>query len=407
MATKTTTPRKKAGTDNSYFGRIKPKAISQTRNDIAVWKSARMQAQSITNPRRARLQNLYNDVMMDALLASQIENRRMQTLQSSFSLSDASGKLNEEATAIIKASTWFPVLVSAIIDSNFYGPTLAELIPDMESLKIAVIPRNNIVPETGMLYWDETDSNGLPYREAKEYGTWLLEFGQPTNFGLLNKAVPHVLFKRFAQSCWSELCEIYGIPPRVMKTNTQDPAMLTRAEQMMRDMGAAAWFIIDETEAFEFAKGADTNGDVYNNLINLCNNEMSLLVSGAVIGQDTKNGNESKETISVEMLENLVNADKRMVEGYMNTLVLPALQQIGMLKGELLFSFDPEEDVRLLWTMTKEVLPFMEVDPEWIKTKFGIEVTGTKTQASSPPSEGAGGGSPAKLGADGEISFFD
>ena len=393
MATKTTTPRKKAGTDNSYFGRIKPKAISQTRNDIAVWKAARMQAQNINNPRRARLQNLYNDVMMDALLASQIENRRMQTLQSSFSLSDASGKLNEEATAIIKASTWFPVLVSAIVDSNFYGPTLAELIPDMESLKIAVIPRNNIVPETGMLYWDETDSNGLPYREAKEYGTWLLEFGQPGNFGLINKAIPHVLFKRFAQSCWSELCEIYGIPPRVMKTNTQDPAMLTRAEQMMRDMGAAAWFIIDETEAFEFAKGADTNGDVYNNLINLCNNEMSLLISGAVIGQDTKNGNESKESISIQMLENLVNADKRMVEGYMNTLVLPALSQIGILKGELLFSFDPEEDVRLLWTMTKEVLPFMEVDPEWIKIKFGIEVTGTKTQASSPPSEGAGGGS--------------
>ncbi|WP_446662918.1 phage portal protein family protein, partial [Flavobacterium psychrophilum] len=35
---------------------------------------------------------------------------------------------------------------------------------------------------------------------------------------MLNKAVSHVLFKRFAQSCWSELCEIYGIPPRVLKT---------------------------------------------------------------------------------------------------------------------------------------------------------------------------------------------
>ena len=29
------------------------------------------------------------------------------------------------------------------------------------------------------------------------------------DYGLLNKAVPHVLFKKFAQSCWSELCEIY------------------------------------------------------------------------------------------------------------------------------------------------------------------------------------------------------
>ena len=72
-----------------------------------------------------------------------------------------------------------------------------------------------------------------------------MEFGSPRNYGLLNKAVPHALFKKFAHSCWSELCEIYGIPPRYIKTNTQDPEMLDRAEQMLRDMGSAAYFIID------------------------------------------------------------------------------------------------------------------------------------------------------------------
>jgi len=95
-----------------------------------------------------------------------------------------------------------------------------------------------------------------------EYGAWILEFGQPGELGLLNNCVPHVLMKRFAQSCWSELCEIYDIPPRVMKTNTHDRGMVTRAEKMMKDMGSAAWFIIDGSEEFEFAQGVSTNGDV-------------------------------------------------------------------------------------------------------------------------------------------------
>ena len=157
--------------------------------------------------------------------------------------------------------------------------------------------------------------------------------------------------------------------------------MLSRAEAMMRDMGAAAWFIIDELESFEFAKGADTNGDVYNNLIRLCNSEISLLISGAVIGQDTKNGNESKETISISMFKNLVDADKGMVESYFNLSVLPALFRIGAIPDGLLFEFAPEENIAELWGMTKDALQFMEVDPTWIKEKFGIPVLGLRQPA--------------------------
>jgi phage gp29-like protein len=150
---------------------------------------------------------------------------------------------------------------------------------------------------------------------------------------------------------------------------------------MMRDMGAASWFIIDETESFEFAEGVGTNGDVYNNLIKLCKDEISLLIMGAVIGQDTKHGNESKEEVSMKMFGNVVNADRRMVESVMNTNVMPALYRIGIIPEGMTLYFDAEEDLPALWNMTKEALPFMEVDPGWIKDKFGIEVTGTKQQA--------------------------
>ncbi|MEI3104746.1 MAG: DUF935 family protein [Parabacteroides merdae] len=152
-----------------------------------------------------------------------------------------------------------------------------------------------MVPELGFFLYDSNADKGEYYRDLREFGTYILEFGHPNNYGLLNKAVPHALFKKFAHSRWSELCEIYGIPPRYIKTNTQDPEMLDRAEQMLRDMGSAAYFIIDTTEEFEFANGVSTSGDVYNNLIALCNSEMSMLISGAQIGQDTKNGNRSKK----------------------------------------------------------------------------------------------------------------
>lgn len=363
---------------DGYVTRIVPKAISQARQDIASWKAAIREATNVDTPKRIRLHRLYNDIMLDAHLVSQVENREVQTLMTSYSLLNKSGELDEVSTDLLKSSTWMPVLIRYMLDTVFYGPTITEFLLDNSGMKVAIIPRTNFVPETGILYMDETDTKGIPYREVKEYGTWLLEFGQPKEYGLLNKAIPHVLFKRFAQSCWSELCEIYGIPPRVLKTNTQDPAMLSRGESMMRDMGAASWFIIDETETFEFAKGADTNGDVYNNLIMLCKDEISLLIQGAIIGQDTKHGNESKETISLEIFKNIVNTDRRMIEGYFNTLVLPALYGIGFLPDGLTFAYDPEEDISQLWTMTKEVLPFMEVDPEWIKDKFGIEVTGPK-----------------------------
>ncbi|MFV0397346.1 MAG: DUF935 family protein, partial [Bacteroidales bacterium] len=200
--------------------------------------------------------------------------------------------------------------------------------------------------------------------------------------GLLDKLVPHVLFKKFAQSCWSELCEIYGIPPRVMKTETRDQSMLDRAEKMMREVGSAAWFIIDNTEEFEFANAAETKGDVYSNLINLCNNEISMLVSGAIIGQDTRNGNESKEKVSMSLLDRLVDADKRMAETYMNTVVIPSWIRIGWIPATTSrFRFKAVEDTDKLWTYTKDLLQHKEVDNGFILEKFGIKVENKESKA--------------------------
>lgn len=364
-----------------YYHKIAPKAIAQSRKDMDSWKVALRQAENADIPKRVLLHKLYKDIRKDALLTSQITNRRTISVSAPFTLYSGD-KADEASTALLKSLPWFPEIIGHIFDTQMDGPGLIEFLTDKNGiLKPVEIPKVNIIPEKGLLLFDETATTGLDYRNAKEYGSWIIEVGNTGEFGLLNKAIPHVLFKRFAQSCWSELCEIYGIPPRYIKTNTQDPAMLDRAETMMRDMGAAAWFVIDDTEEFAFAKGADTNGDVYSNLMSFCNNELSLLFSGAVIGQDTKNGNESKEKVSVNQLMRLSESDKRYAEGYLNSVVLPALFLIGFLPDGLRFSFDPQQDTEELYTRTLGFMQYLDPDVEWINEKFGTQFTGVKASA--------------------------
>lgn len=359
--------------------KLVPKSISRVRKDLESWQKALKAADNTDRPRRRELMDLYADVMLDALITSQIEQRIGRTIQCDFSLKDANGNINEEATSALSEAVWFPLLERYMLESIYYGHSLVELSYDaVKGLDVTLVPRQNVIPELGLFLYDVTGDDGDLYRNMREYGTYILEFGSARNYGLLNKAVPHALFKKFADSCWSELCEIYGIPPRYIKTNTQDPEMLDRAESMLRDMGSAAYFIIDTTEEFQFASGVSTNGDVYKNLIALCNSEMSLLISGAQIGQDTANGNRSKEEVSVDQLVKLVNGDKRNVKNWMNSCVLPALVRLGVMPDGLLFSFNSEEDTGELWNRTAQAMQYYEVDPQWIKDKFGIEVTGKR-----------------------------
>lgn len=372
----------KVGAKKIYTDLVE-KSISLTRQDIAKWKSAWRNALNVDNPVRYQIYNLYDtDILQDALVTSQIENRIQATLGATFNLHNSGGDIDEELTETHQNTELFGELIRHIINTRFFGHSLVEFDWDgaKENLQVNLIPRQNVLPKQGTVLKDYSETKGIQYREIPEYGTWLLEFGKNDDLGILNKAVPHVLFKKFAQSCWSELAEIYGIPPRVYKTDTQDPQALARGKRMMTDMGAAAWFIIDTTEEFEWAKGVSTNGDVYSNLIRLSDNQISLLIQGAIIGQDTEHGSYGKDAAGQNLLNSLILADMAMVEMYMNSKVMPALAAIGVVPADTKFKFEVAEDSAELWRMTVEALPYYDIDPEWVKDKFGIEVTGKREQ---------------------------
>lgn len=367
---------------NSKIGKATParvlpwklKSVSLSRQDIQSWKRAEAMILNAEEPRSWPYQLLLNEIMKDAHLTSQVENRKNQIASANFNIK-LNGEVQDVATKNLKNSLFYGFLNNAMFDSELFGNSVVEFEYKLGKLNTILIPRTNIIPSKGLFYKDYTDDlSPIKYRELREYGTWLLEFDSG-GIGLLNKAVPHVLMKRFAQSCWSELCEIYGIPPRVLKTNTQDAGMLARSESMMKDMGAAAYFIIDETEELQFAQGVATNGDVYKNLMSFCKEELSLLISGAVLGQDTEHGTRGKEQVSQDILWLLVQADMRMIERYWNNTVIPALVNIGFLPEGVTFEFEQAEDTNKLFEFVQKLLPHYNIPAQWIKDKFGIEVT--------------------------------
>jgi phage gp29-like protein len=387
----------------------KLKSVSQARKDISDLKRAKALALNAENPNNWALQSLLNNIMDDAHLTSQIGNRKEQVFSSNYGIYLPNGKVDPKGSLWVQTSETTPIFIETILDSLYYGYSIAELNYSTDGQLFATdLPRMNAIPQKGIWLPDyHNQTEAINYRELKEFGNWIFEFNKinlgKEYLGLLVKAIVHVLFKRFAQSCWSELCEIYGIPPRWMKTNTQDPAMLNRADQMMKDMGAAAYFIIDETEELQFAQGVNTNGDVYRNLMTVCNNEMSLLVSGAIIGQDTKYGSNNKDQSAQEMLWLKVQADMRDVQTMYNTRIIPALVRHGILQEGSLFKFEKAEDINKLMEMVIKLLQYYDIDPAWIYDKFGIEVKDKKVLNANEASSQSN----RKLKAELPANFFD
>ncbi len=358
---------------------------SIVRRDIIDWRTARLEATLADEPKQHRLQVLYNEVMLDAKMTSQINLRIGKSQSADWSLKKGD-KNDEETMNLLKDNGLFDKLVKFIVESQFYNQSLVQFTfdkvgdPDLE-----LVPRTNVSPATGRFYPDVYGGESEQYRDRPDFGKWVLEFcPDRSDLGILNKAVPYVLMKKFALSCWSELCEIYGIPPRVLKTNTQDTDMLNRAEAMMREIGAAAYFIIDTEEEFEFAQASNTNGDVYKNFIATCDEQISLLNLGAVLGQDTEHGNRSKEEASTDLMEIVVEADKRKIAYYINKTAIPAMESLGIIPAGLRFEFAKATDTEKLWDMVYQASAYYEFDVEWLKQTFGMEITGPRMNPNGP-----------------------
>ena len=361
---------------NKLVDKIIASNTARARKDITSWRVALHQAENALEPKRILLYSLYEELVLDAHLSSEIQKRILSVRGSRFSIYNLKdGSTDNEKTNLLK-KPWFYEFIDLAIESIFYGHSLIQIgdLKEHEVSHIKLIDRKHVIPEKGLFVYNQTDTKGIAYREDTKYSPWLLEVGKPTDLGVLNKTAPHVLYKRFSMSAWSEFCELFGMPIRIGKTNVKDLDSLNRMENMMVSMGPGNYLICDDQEKIEFVETAKSNGEVYSNLIGITNAEISKLISGAVIGEASDGGSRSKEEVGERMGDIITLADKQFLEGYINNTLISKLIALGYPLEGYAFRFEKSKDIDSLWKITQGLLQHKDIDNDFITKTFGIPV---------------------------------
>lgn len=392
----------------SLIQRIAQKQASQTARDMQHWRKAKQEATRIDFPKRVQLDDLVTDLLYDTHLSSQMELRRDRSLAKPFSILNQDGKTDKKTTKLLNKSNVFGEILRITLETPFFGHSLIEILPDSErGFTVSLLPRRHVVPPLGLLLLDTSSDKGIYYREDKGYGSSIIEIGYTKDLGILFDCAPATIYKRYAMASWSEFCEIYGIPPRVLKINTDDSEAMQRASAMMREMGSANWAIVDKDEDLSFASGVSDNGSIFSQLIAAAKEDISLKICGAMLGQDTLHGNRSKEETSMDLFEAKCLSDRRMVERVMNATILPALASLGIIPEGLSFAYQLEEDREALWQRTLALMPYYNMDEEWLRNTFGVAITDAKSTLAMSQLSAKLSAKPQVPYSSAEYDFFD
>lgn len=350
---------------------------ARARKDVDSWRKAVQRAENIQAPRRDLLLDLYADVVIDPHISGCIEHSRLnKLLAQEFRIIGKDGKEDTELTDAFN-SDWFFQFIELVMESLWYGHSLIEF-PHIDPKDMPLpllVPRYHVVPEFGVFLKNPSDSNGIPYRETPLMD-YLVEVGDPRDLGLLCKAAPAFLYKKNATMSWSEFTELFGMPIRIGKTNTRSIEDLNRMEDMLRDLGSAAYGVFQEGEEIEFVESQ--RGDAYNvydKLIARCNSELSKLFVGQTMTTEVgQNGSRAQAEVHERLGDDVTSSDRRFVEAVVKRGLFPVLLKHGWKLDGKEFRFNETKGVDQLWTRVRDVLPHATMDVEWMRETFGIHI---------------------------------
>ena len=363
---------------------------SLTKQDVARWRQAWRMALNIENPKRTALYAIYTDALIDMHLTGCFTQRYHKTLLKSFVIVDENGEEDTDALKIFK-SKWFYHFLMYALDSIGWGHSLIQLgdvTTDangvMKFTDVELVPRNHVCPEYGVILRERSDTpdRGIPYREGI-YANWCVEVGEPRDLGVLLKCSPHAISKKNMSSYWDVFGEIFGMPMRIGTTTSQNPADRKQIEVMLEEMGAAGWALFPEGTTIDIKESS--RGDAYNvydRRIDRANSEMSKGVLGQTMTIDNGSSHSQSET-HLEVFENICAADAKLIEYIINDDLIPRMISHGFPLAGRSFAWDdaatysPAEQREL----ERMLLQYYDIDPEYFKAKYKIDITGVKQQS--------------------------
>lgn len=354
-----------------------------TKKDIGDWRKAWQLAVNVENPDRRWLYDIYRDTLIDSHLSGCIDQRRGFVMSRSFKIANAKGVENKEALNYFDQA-WFKQLIHLALDSVWWGYSLIELgdITIDENGRtcyadVDLIPRKHVIPEYHVIVRNEGENwrSGFNYLEP-QYSRCLIAVGRPDDLGVLLKAAPQTISKKYALAYWDEFAEIFGMPMRVAHTTSRDAAERERISRELKFGGRSQVAVVPADTEIQFVESSRGDAyNVYNQRVARANSEISKLTIGQTMTIEDGSSLSQSQT-HLQVLENLVEADRDMLRDMINNQLIPRMIMDGFpLKG-LHFEWDyavdytPEQQV----AYETMIADRYEVEPSYFAEKYNMPV---------------------------------
>ena len=350
--------------------------IYRISQDIGKWRTALTAAENVNNPQRYWLYQTYNDVILDAHTTACIQQRKNLTLSRNFCVINKDKSENEQLTEMLE-SQWFRDFLDLSLDSMFWGYSLIQfdsLVNDNFN-EVNLVPRQFVKPEFSIVTKNWGDTVGINYKEAP-YNEFCIGVGKPRDLGLLNKVAPLVIWKKNALSAWAQHQEIFGSPIRIGKTSSRDKKTTDNMDNMLKNMGVAAWGRFDTSDIIELIESNKADAyKVFDMMIERCNSEIAKLILGQT-GTTAEKSFVGSAEVHERILKQYGENDEHFIENVLNYQLIPMLEGLGIKFNGAKIETEEDDELGLVERskIDLELLKYYEIDPEYIEKTYGTPV---------------------------------
>ena len=342
--------------------------------DTADFMTAVKAAENVDYTQRAKLYDLYNDILLDAHLSSVIDKRKNAVLSSSIEF-HRNGKPDEKINEQL-FSPWFYRCVADILDARFWGFSLMQFYKKGEWVDYDLVPRKHVEPVRKLILTRQTDILGTSWEEFED----LLFIGGSTDLGLLARAAPWVIYKRNTTADWAQFAEVFGMPIQEYTYETDDEDARARALQDANSIGSLATFIHGKDTELQLREAGNKTGsaEVYDRFIERCNSEISKLILGNTLTTEASaKGTQALGTVHKKVEEAVAKADREFVLNVLNYDMADIFAHMGINPAGGKFCFPEKKDtdqntkMNILTQLRNTFL--LPVDDDYLYEEFGVE----------------------------------
>lgn len=334
---------------------------------------------------RSRLIDMYDSCYIQnahlqgtiATLFSQLIGKRYM-----FAKEDKDGKwIRDPKQSRICQGSQFEKIIRAIVESELYGYSLIEIMPELDPetgllKEVNSIERRCVLPDQRRVVqrWGQWTPGWDLDSEQYRHNYILVNNG---GFGLFAATTPNILAQKYTLSNWVNFSHTYGQPIIHGKTGAEDNESRSRLARKIASAAQNKVLVTGKEDEIDIKAFTMSNSEkIYESLANYVNKENDNLI----LGSESMAGGMQSYVGSTKAHENIyrarINAYRTIVENVMNEQVVPVLRYWGIISDDVYFKYmtkvemSDENKIKLFDMLTNKY----EIDPEEINKEWGIEV---------------------------------